>query len=85
MVAVMALVSEPRWNRSSRVTGIASPHRRVPTAPTAITCPSCTTAAARAGISYAARYGWSSRFSDSCAGANHPARANVRMTTTIRI
>jgi hypothetical protein len=46
---VMALVSEPMWKRSSTVTGLSVPARRVPTAPAATIRPSRTTAAARAG------------------------------------
>lgn len=52
-----ALVSEPRWKRSSIVTGISWPARRVPQAPEAMITPSLKTAAASAGRPNSLKYG----------------------------
>src|SRR5579864_6053528 len=84
MVAVMALVSEPRWNWSLTVTGMFPPYLRTPTAPTATRPLLVTMAPASAGRSYFWRSGSSSafRFSGVCCGGAEdafgvPARANI--------
>src|SRR5664279_5043170 len=50
-VAVMDLVQEPMWNTSLVVTGVASPHLRIPTATRSQIRPSFTTTTASAGRS----------------------------------